>query len=64
MSPSTPVVAFVWSDDTSAAAIDAMFGRRRPRARRPVSQTIEGFSAFIAARGPQSSTAVMRGSRR
>lgn len=64
MNASTPVVAFVWSDDTSAAAIDAMFGRRRGRARRHAPQSGEGFSAFIAARGPQSAVAVTRGARR
>lgn len=64
MSPSTPVLAFVWSDDTSAAAIDAMFGQRRSRERRQAPQSIEGFSAFIAARGPRSAVAVARGTRR
>lgn len=60
MSHSTSVVAFVWSDDTSAAAVDALFGRRRSRSRRREPH----FSAFIAARGPQSTPDATRGPRR
>lgn len=59
MNASTPLVAFVWSDDTSAAAVDAMFSRRgktRPRATQ--------FSAFIAARGPQTGLDKSRSARR
>lgn len=48
MNVPTPLVAFIWSDDTSAAAVDAMFSRRS-KARHRTPQ----FSAFIASRGPQ-----------
>lgn len=49
MSISTPVVTFIWSDDTSAAALDAFFSRKRRRTDTWCTQ----LSAFIAARGPQ-----------
>lgn len=45
----TPVLAFVWSGELPAQAIDEMLGGRRVMRRPPRPQV----SAFVAARGPQ-----------
>lgn len=51
MNASTPVLAFVWSGELSAQAVDEMFGRQRVSRSKARTQV----AAFVAARGPQPS---------